>query len=246
MSMTDTADLNNIKDCIEPHEYFEKFKNSLSEISKTEIDKELNELEIALEGAKSINQLRLIHDLRFLGKSLVYEYTLIDNGFSKYVNQSAIVDYISNVKPKNSVKIIELSRYPRMIPDESRKIIRKAQDLKIFDEFCVVFTDFTDKDYKTVEEKELVKRNRDPICFGFFINKELNEKHDRFYFITDWEDQYCDLTYDKVISKLAKDSHGELKHSRESLQQRLKKLSRDEDSSFFTKLKKLVLGVKNG
>jgi hypothetical protein len=34
---------------------------------------------------------------------------------------------------------------------------------------------------------------RDPILFGYI------KETDRLYFIADWEDEYCDLTFDEII-----------------------------------------------
>ncbi len=101
------------------------------------------------------------------------------------------------------IKIIELERYPRVIPLAQMDAIQKAKDLGIFDEFCVVFSDYTGEDYKTPEEKAAVARNRDPVVFGYFRHKVTAIKHDRFYFITDWEDEYCDLTFGKMIEKMS-------------------------------------------
>lgn len=72
----------------------------------------------------------------------------------------------------------------------------------MFDDFCVVFTDLVNENHTTEEEKAYVNRNRDPIVFGYFKHKNSGLLHDRFYFITDWEDQYCDLTFAKMIDKM--------------------------------------------
>jgi len=41
--------------------------------------------------------------------------------------------------------------------------------------------------------KEEIQKMKDPILFGMI--KESN----RLYFIDDWEDEYCDLTFDEII-----------------------------------------------
>ena len=46
-------------------------------------------------------------------------------------------------------------------------------------------------------EKE--RRDKDPILFGVFKND--TNVADRFYFLGDWVDEYCDLTLDKMIEK---------------------------------------------
>ena len=66
----------------------------------------------------------------------------------------------------------------------------------IFDEFYVVFTDYTGKEERKVEKE---RRDKDPILFGVFKNN--TNVADRFYFLGDWVDEYCDLTLDKMVEQ---------------------------------------------
>lgn len=201
---------------MEPKDYYENFKNKLQVRSLKLIEQELNSIQDLVTSAKSIGQDNLVHDLNFCYRCLLRELILIENGITSYVNQETIKAYINKVKPKDSVKIIELNRYPRVIPDEALAKIKAAKDNELFDEICVVFTDLTDKDYKTEEERKFVQRNRDPIAFGFYYDPVYHTKYSKFYFICDWVDDYCDLTFDKLLEDLAKkklltdDNHGEL------------------------------------
>lgn len=54
----------------------------------------------------------------------------------------------------------------------------------------------------------VVERNRDPIVFGYFEDSKSHEKGERFYAIADWEDEYCDLTIEKLTEKMARDGIG--------------------------------------
>ena len=80
------------------------------------------------------------------------------------------------------------------IPDDLVETITKTKDL--FDEFYVVFTDYTGKEERKVEKE---RRDKDPILFGVFKNS-VNVS-DRFYFLGDWVDEYCDLTLDKMVEE---------------------------------------------
>ena len=195
---------------LEPKDYFNIFKSKIKNTSKDESERKIKQIEKLIKDADDIGQINLSSDLKMIWRACISELVLFDNGITKYVKRDAIEEYIDKVNPKNSVKIVELERYPRIIPEKNLKEIKRIKDLNIFDEICVLFTDFTDNEYKTKEEKELVKRNRDPVCFGFFMNHEDNEKYGNFYLITDWEDEYCDLTYDKIIDKLSDSDHGEI------------------------------------
>lgn len=114
-------------------------------------------------------------------------------GINTFIYKDTIEDYIENVAGK-TVKIIELSRYMREIPDELVDTIEKSKDL--FDEFYVVFTDYTGKEERKVEKE---RRDKDPILFGVFKNR--TNVADRFYFLGDWVDEYCDLTLDKLVAQ---------------------------------------------
>ena len=107
--------------------------------------------------------------------------------------KDTIEDYITNVADK-SVKIIELSRYMREIPDELVDTIERTKNL--FDEFYVVFTDYTGREERKIEKE---RRDKDPILFGVFKNQ--TNVADRFYFLGDWVDEFCDLTLDKLVEQ---------------------------------------------
>ena len=43
-----------------------------------------------------------------------------------------------------------------------------------------------------------------PILFGTFQDKNTRTIIDRFYFLGDWIDEYCDLTLDKMVNETIK------------------------------------------
>lgn len=201
--MTDTSTITINEDAKEAKDYFKILKASTSKIDEAEIQGALDQIAEHLIKAESIGQKSFRRRLAFTGDVLLKEQFLFHRGFKDFVLVEDIKKYIDKVKPANSVKIIELERYPRVIPWECMERIAKAQSFNVFSDFCVVFTDFSDNDYKTEEEKKLVARNRDPVVFGYFIDKQTGDKHDRFYLITDWEDEYCDLTFSKLIQEMS-------------------------------------------
>ena len=68
---------------------------------------------------------------------------------------------------------------------------------KLFDKMYVVFTDYTKREERRVEA---IKREKDPILFGTFQDTATRTVVERFYFIGDWTDEYCDLTLDKMVA----------------------------------------------
>ena len=89
-----------------------------------------------------------------------------------------------------------MKNYPREIPDELIETIENTKN--IFDEMYVLFTDYTGEIEKEVEKE------RDPILFGSFIDRNIDEMSQRMYYLGDWVDEYCDLTLDKLVSQTDK------------------------------------------
>jgi len=178
---------------ITPSQYFDYLKDAKNTIT-TEALKESYDVFIKLaEKYQKLGQVESLKKLSFLADTLVKEEKLIDLGITTYVYKDTIEDYIENVADK-TVKIVELSRYMREVPDELVETIEKTKEL--FDEFYVVFTDYTGKEERKVEKE---RRDKDPILFGVFKNQ--TNVADRFYFLGDWVDEFCDLTLDKLVEQ---------------------------------------------
>lgn len=78
-------------------------------------------------------------------------------------------------------------------------IIAKTKDL--FDQMYIVFTDYTGKEERKIAAE---KKDKDPILFGTFQDRKQKVCVDRFYYLGDWVDEYCDLTLDKMINQTEK------------------------------------------
>lgn len=187
-------------DPIEPREYFEQIKGKLSTVQAEELNKALLYYAEQIKLAEGNGQNKLLSTLRFGANTILKEFELLSVGLKTYIFKEDLEKTVDLIEPRGSVKVIELDRFPRIIPKEPSAEIARVRELGIFDKFCVVFTDFTGKDYSTPEEKKIIERNRDPIVFGYFSNPESKgvEYSTRFYYITDWEDEYCDLTLEKL------------------------------------------------
>lgn len=192
---------------IEPKDYFDNLKDKVDTISDKDLVEFYNGCLALIDKYKITGQKRIIQKLRFLVDCVDKERDLIKSGINKFVYREDIEEYIDNIS-KNVVKIIELENYPRDIPDEIVDTISKTKD--IFDQFYVVFTDYTGEIEKQVNKD---RREKDPILFGSFQQKTGNNNfgreeiiiNDRFYFLGDWIDEYCDLTMDKFLREAGKD-----------------------------------------
>ena len=186
-----------------------QYFNYLKEKKQTVTDKDLKDLYngylLLVEKYSITGQKRVIEKLRFLADNIEKERQVVGLGINSFVYRDDIEDYIDNIS-KNVVKIIELENYPRDIPDNIVQVIAKTKD--IFDKMYVVFTDYTGKAEKEVAKE---RREKDPMLFGTFQKPRTDTRNggvilnDRFYFLGDWEDEYCDLTMDKFLQEIGKE-----------------------------------------
>ena len=143
-------------DTVEPAEYFRLLKDSIQHTNENMLEANLTKLGDLIIKARKIGQKAFLHKLAFAYQTIVKEQALLAAGINKYVYQDDIKTFLDKVK---EVKIIELERYPRAIPDDNMAEIQKAKEMGLFDDFVVVFTDLTGKDYKTEDEKQYGQRS---------------------------------------------------------------------------------------
>lgn len=176
-----------------PSQYFENIKNAKNTVTLKSIRNSYGIMAQLAEKYNITGQIRSLQKLNFLVDVLSKEEKLVELGITTFVYKDVIEDYIEGIS-NDVVKIVELSRYTREIPDEFVEIISKTKD--IFDEMYVVFTDYTGKEERKTKQE---RRDKDPILFGCFKNSNIVA--DRFYVLGDWIDEYCDLTLDKLIDQ---------------------------------------------
>lgn len=184
------------KQVISPSQYFDHLKDAKNEITSETLKKSIDAFVALAKKYEKSGQTEATKKLIYLAETMKKEEKLIEMGINTFIYKDVIEDYITKVADK-TVKIIEVSRYMREIPDEIVDTIAKVKD--IFDEIYVVFTDYTGKEERKVEKE---RRDKDPILFGVFKNSSVVS--DRFYFLGDWVDEYCDLTLDKLIEQYKK------------------------------------------
>lgn len=187
--------MNENLDKINPYQYFSHVKYQIKQMNDKDLDKLYSISTELLEKYKKTGQTKAVKKLIFHIKTILKEKELIDLGITKFIYREDIENYIDNVAD-DVVKIIELKNYPREIPDDLVETIELTKD--IFDEMYVLFTDYTEEISKEVEKE------RDPILFGAFIDREIGEMSQRMYYLGDWIDEYCDLTLDKLVAQTNK------------------------------------------
>lgn len=187
---------------LDPQVYFDIIKDK----KQYSNDKFLNDfqqvIDVELAKAMATGQNFLVRRLAYATSVITKERQLLEEGINVFVLREDIEEYIKQVE-KKVIKIIELENYPRSIPDEIVQKVAKLKEKNLFDRYYVVFTDYTGEVEKQVEVQ---KRRKDPILFGAFEQKidGIWDIMDRFYFIGDWEDEYCDLTLAKMVDAMSK------------------------------------------
>lgn len=181
---------------ITPKEYFELLKTKKSEITDEELKKIYSNCLTLMKKYVTTGQVKGAKKLMFHLETIEKEREIVSLGINTFIYKDDIEDYIDNVA-NDVVKIIELENYEREIPDEIVDVIEVTKDK--FDQLYIIFTDYTGKIEKQVEKE---RREKDPILFGTFQDKNTGSIVDRFYVLGDWEDEYCDLTFDKLVNEM--------------------------------------------
>lgn len=183
---------------LSPQQYFEVVKDRKNQITDEQLQLVYENCLELINKYVITGQTKAIKKLMFHLDCIEKEREIVKLGVNTFVYRDDIEYYINNVA-SDVVKIIDLKSYEREIPDEIVNTVSKVKD--IFDEFYVVFTDYTGATERQVEKE---RRERDPILFGTFQNKDTRSVIDRFYYLGDWVDEFCDLTLDKMVNETNK------------------------------------------
>lgn len=215
-----------IKD-IDPEKYFQELKRS-KQVAANETLKIARESCYFLLGkALTAGQTNAAQKIIFHMNCVEKEYKLLELGINKFVYKSDIQKFI-DIVDKEVIKIIELRRYERELPQEAVETVAKTKG--IFDEYYVVFTDYTGEVERSVEQE---KKRKDPILFGVFNDASSRAVVERFYFLAEWEDEYCDSTLDKMVTVMSSDMVKEIKivKSIDDFREQIKSLVKNPASS---------------
>lgn len=179
---------------IGPRLYFSFLKSKFTQIEKKKLRDRLLKLQALVKDAKELNQQGLYEELAKMITIVAREAELTACGYSTYILKEMIEKFRSKVKVegKNPIYFKKLEEFPRAFPQRVKEKIKDVKEKKLFDELWVLYLDYTHEEFKPNKEKI---KEKDPILFGRFAYQE-----DKFYYITDWVDEFCDLTLEKFVS----------------------------------------------
>lgn len=179
-------------------QYFDKVKNAKDEMTDAKLTKLADNSLKMLRKFLITNQKEAARRVYVNLQTFKKERELLKLGINKFIYKDYLDNYIEHVASRD-VKVTHLENYTRLIPDEIIDVISKTKDL--FTDYFVVFTDYTGKEERKIET---VERNKDPILLGAFIEKDKDHNIDfveRMYYLGDWEDEFCDITLDKLVAE---------------------------------------------
>lgn len=113
-------------------------------------------------------------------------------GYGKWFSRSAIKKFqdVANVR----LELVDLSHFSRPIPAIPAALIQKLNEAQVFHRLMILHMNPTGDQALSFAER--IKK-KDPILFG---TSQYND--DRLFYITDWVDEVCDLTMDKLLGAI--------------------------------------------
>lgn len=146
----------------------------------------------AIERAQANGQTALVEELKNALEGVRAEAWLLALGHARYLTEEAVVEFALNC-PKG-LRLDWVENFARAIPGEITEKKVQLDARGIFDNYVVLHYDPGVKAYRETEAQKAARR--DPILFGVMRGRR------RLYFIGDWIDEVCDLTWDQIAAQI--------------------------------------------
>lgn len=174
-------------------EFFSSIKNSTEEIVL--VKERIDSYVAVLDHLKKTGQVALYERTKREVECHRAETQLYAIGMTKMITEANVVKFAAESDRK--LKLDYISNFVRSIPEKVVNQKMKADENLIFDNYVIMHYDPDDKGTGLTEAEKIKKK--DPILFGMIAGRR------NLYYVGDWIDEYCDLTFDKLIDKLGKD-----------------------------------------
>lgn len=172
-----------------------EFFSQVKGLTKTNKDAYVNRLcgyIVALKNCDSSGQTALKEQLVRDMVINKYESVLYANDMYYVVTEDQVVNFVK--KTEKGVRLTYVKNYMRIIPPEVVERINETNKMEIFDNYVILHYD---PDYSAFAETiEETKKRKDPILFGVIKGSK------KLYYVTDWIDEFCDITLDKFVETL--------------------------------------------
>lgn len=171
---------------------FSFVKSKLNKIEQGRLKARIARLQYLLEACDETEQQALKDELVTHAAVAIREQEAAACGYDQFVGRDIIDRFRRDAKTQ--IDFEQLDKFPRPIPDKIRKKIALVREKGLFDELWVLYNNPNQEQLKSTKEKIVEK---DPILFGRFVYAP-----DTFYYIADWIDEVCDLTFEQFIDRV--------------------------------------------
>ena len=172
-------------------DFFTKVKLESKEGAEIYVDRVSKYLQ-AIHNAYAVGQTALVEKLLSEMVANKYEALLASRGAYYAISEQRVVDFVN--KTERGVELTYLKNFTRPIPQEAIDKVIEANEYEVFDNYVVMHYD-PKGEHRAETKKEEAKR-KDPIIFGVIAGSR------KLYYITDWIDEFCNLTLDKFVDTL--------------------------------------------
>lgn len=173
-------------------ETFKETKSSLKTIPSETSLKEANEkIDRAKERLVKAGQYDVAMMLSNQKSITAKEIVLLKNNISLYLTEEDVVSILK--KADFGIRLDFLEDYPEILPEDVSLLKIKADELKIFDNWCILHYDPKGEALKQIEK---IEKRRDPILFGMIAGSG------KLYKVADWVFKEDDITVEKICKIL--------------------------------------------
>jgi len=167
---------------------FTRIKTSAEELAGwSELDKQLTQ---AIAAARTTGQVEMLRKLETEQEVRRFENLLYCKGRKRYLTEQQLLQFVA--KCERGLCLDYIRDYVRPIPPEVVAEKAKCDAEHLFDNYLILHYDPLNRS-TTPEAREKAK---DPILFGVLANSR------KLYFVADWVDELCDLTFDDIVKTL--------------------------------------------
>ena len=171
---------------------FSYVKSKLTRIEQSRLKSRIARLQYLLETCDETEQFALKDELVRNAAIAIREQECAACGYDRNIDRKTIDRFRKDAKTR--IDFDELEKFPRPIPENVRKKIQSVREKGLFDTLWVLYNNPSKEQVKSTKDKIIEK---DPILFGTYCYAP-----DVFYFIADWIDEVCDLTFEQFIERV--------------------------------------------
>lgn len=182
---------------LHPQIYFKYIKSKFGILEGMRMNSRINRLTKAFNTAVNNGQEAMAEKFLVEVARETRESVLYAKGYKLFIEREHLTKYKNKIRGGHISDTV-LKEFTRVIPDDV--VTKKKKAEPYFDGFVVYhYWNETAEKTRAGEQKmsETEKsKMRDPVLFGII------KESDRLYYIADWEDDFCDLTFDEMVDKL--------------------------------------------